>query len=53
MLTTNLPVGFDGSIFLRVDESRVDVIKALIIGPADTPYANGASLGCSIRFTLD
>lgn len=27
MLTTNLPVGFDGSIFLRVDESRVDVIK--------------------------
>ena len=44
VLTTNLPVGFDGSIFLRVDESRVDVIKALIIGPADTPYANGTSL---------
>ena len=25
------------SIFLRVDESRVDVIKALIIGPEGTP----------------
>ena len=29
------------SIFVRVDESRCDVLKALIIGPEDTPYANG------------
>lgn len=26
-LATNIPVAFDGSIFLRVDEERVDVIK--------------------------
>lgn len=37
VLTTNLPVAWDSSIFLRVDESRVDVIKALIIGPEGTP----------------
>ncbi|KAF4619548.1 hypothetical protein D9613_005238 [Agrocybe pediades] len=37
ILTTNLPVAWGSSIFLRVDESRVDVIKALIIGPEGTP----------------
>ena len=37
VLTTNLPVAWDSSIFLRVDESRVDVIKALITGPPGTP----------------
>lgn len=37
VLTTNLPVAWDSSIFLRVDESRVDIIKALIIGPEGTP----------------
>lgn len=44
VLTTNLPVAWDSSIFLRVDESRVDVIKALITGPAGTPYENGCYL---------
>ncbi|VDB85365.1 unnamed protein product [Peniophora sp. CBMAI 1063] len=44
VLTTNLPVAWDSSIFLRVDETRVDVIKALIIGPQDTPYQNGCYL---------
>jgi ubiquitin-protein ligase len=29
------------SIFVKCDEKRMDVIKALIIGPEDTPYANG------------
>lgn len=38
ILTTNLPVAWDSSIFLRVDEMRVDVIKALITGPEGTPY---------------
>jgi len=38
VLTTNLPVAWDSSIFLRVDEARVDVIKALITGPEGTPY---------------
>ncbi len=37
VLTTNLPVAWNSSIFLRVDETRVDVIKALITGPEGTP----------------
>ncbi|EJD53508.1 hypothetical protein AURDEDRAFT_110344 [Auricularia subglabra TFB-10046 SS5] len=41
VLTTNLPVAWDSSVFLRVDETRVDVIKALITGPEGTPYYNG------------
>lgn len=41
VLTTNLPVSWDSSIFLRVDETRVDIIKALIVGPPGTPYQNG------------
>ncbi|KAG8774535.1 hypothetical protein FRC16_005064 [Serendipita sp. 398] len=41
VLTTNLPVAWDSSVFLRVDESRVDIIKALITGPEGTPYENG------------
>lgn len=36
-LTTSLPPG----IFVRVDTERVDVMKALIIGPKGTPYAEG------------
>ncbi|EKM59917.1 uncharacterized protein PHACADRAFT_250718 [Phanerochaete carnosa HHB-10118-sp] len=41
VLTTNLPVAWNSSIFLRVDETRVDVIKAVITGPEGTPYYNG------------
>ncbi|PPQ84259.1 hypothetical protein CVT25_011906 [Psilocybe cyanescens] len=44
ILTTNLPVTWGSSIFLRVDETRVDVIKALITGPEGTPYHNGCFL---------
>lgn len=40
-LSSSLPLEFGSSIFVRVDESRCDVLKALIIGPEDTPYANG------------
>lgn len=36
-LSTSLPQG----IFVRIDETRLDVAKALIIGPEDTPYAHG------------
>jgi hypothetical protein len=36
-LTTSLPPG----IFLKIGESRQDVMKALIIGVEDTPYAGG------------
>jgi len=44
VLTTNLPIAWGSSIFLRVDETRVDVIKALITGPEGTPYHNGCYL---------
>ncbi|KAF5393669.1 hypothetical protein D9757_000044 [Collybiopsis confluens] len=44
ILTTNLPVAWDSSIFLRVDDTRVDVIKCLITGPEGTPYHNGCFL---------
>lgn len=36
-----LPIDFDASIFLRVDENNPMIIKALITGPNDTPYENG------------
>lgn len=38
MLTTNLPIAWGSSVFLRVDETRVDIIKCLITGPEGTPY---------------
>lgn len=41
-LTSNLPLHPSSSIFLRQDEDRLDVIRAVITGPVDTPY----SLGC-------
>ncbi len=45
VLTTNLPVAWDSSIFLRVDETRVDIIKALIIGPEGTPLVLEICIG--------
>lgn len=44
MLSTNIPTAWDSSIFLRVDDDRVDCIKAMITGPKDTPYENGCYL---------
>ncbi|OXC68093.1 hypothetical protein AYX13_03304 [Cryptococcus neoformans] len=44
ILTTSLPVAWHSSVFLRVDEARVDVLKAMIIGPEGTPYENGCLL---------
>lgn len=38
----NLPIAKNSSIFIRVDESRLDLLRCLITGPVDTPY----SLGC-------
>ena len=37
-LATSLPVQPDSSIFLRVDEDRFDVMRAMITGPKGTPY---------------
>lgn len=45
-LATSLPISPSSSIFVRADEERLDVMKAIITGPAGTPY----SLGC---FTFD
>jgi hypothetical protein len=36
-LSTDLPEG----IFVRHGESRIDVLKVMIIGPSDTPYEHG------------
>lgn len=44
MLSTNMPTSWGSSIFLRIDDDRMDCIKAMIIGPKDTPYENGCFL---------
>ena len=41
MLYDSLPISVGSSIFVRIDEDRADVMKALITGPADTPYSGG------------
>lgn len=39
-LARNLPVHFDSSIFVRIDE-QINYIRALITGPDQTPYDSG------------
>jgi hypothetical protein len=36
-LASSLPLDFNSGIFVRVDENRPDVLKAMIVGPKDTP----------------
>jgi len=40
-LKRSLPLTPESSIFLCVDSNRMDVMKALIVGPAGTPYSAG------------
>lgn len=40
-LSNSLPNDHTNAIFVRVDETRVDVMKAIICGAASTPYAHG------------
>ncbi|XP_074501768.1 dual E2 ubiquitin-conjugating enzyme/E3 ubiquitin-protein ligase BIRC6 isoform X2 [Sebastes fasciatus] len=40
-LSTSLPLSSSSSVIVRCDEERLDIMKVLITGPADTPYANG------------
>ncbi|KAL7032116.1 hypothetical protein ACKWTF_007225 [Chironomus riparius] len=40
-LSKCLPLSFNSSIFIRQDSDRMDVMKCLITGPSNTPYANG------------
>ena len=42
ILSKSLPCNESSSIFLRVDDTRLDVMKVLITGPTDTPYSMGA-----------
>jgi baculoviral IAP repeat-containing protein 6 len=41
ILSRSLPMDYDSSIYVRVDESNMQNIKALIIPASDTPYADG------------
>uniref|UniRef100_A0A1I8IEM6 UBIQUITIN_CONJUGAT_2 domain-containing protein n=1 Tax=Macrostomum lignano TaxID=282301 RepID=A0A1I8IEM6_9PLAT len=40
-LSTSLPLSDSSTVFVRCDEDRLDLMKVLITGPKDTPYANG------------
>ncbi|KAH7298672.1 hypothetical protein KP509_25G053400 [Ceratopteris richardii] len=44
VLNTSLPLDWESSIFLRIDITRADAIRALIVGPENTPYENGIFL---------
>lgn len=41
MLAESLPCSRASSVFVRTDEERLDVMKALIVGPRGTPYGGG------------
>ncbi|XP_019628918.1 PREDICTED: uncharacterized protein LOC109473492 [Branchiostoma belcheri] len=43
-LQSNLPVHPGAAVFVRQDEDRMDMVRALVTGPVDTPY----SLGCFV-----
>lgn len=40
-LSSSLPIDSYNAIFVRSDEERLDVMKAMIAGAEGTPYANG------------
>lgn len=40
-LSNDLPINKTSSIFVKVDPTNMSVIRAMIIGPKDTPYENG------------
>lgn len=40
-ISNSLPISDSSSIFVRCDQERLDVMKVMITGPQDTPYANG------------
>jgi ubiquitin-protein ligase len=40
-LADNLPIYYDASIYLRIDENNPRSMRALITGPPDTPYDSG------------
>lgn len=44
LMQNYLPVEFSNAIFLKYDEQRMDVMKTILTGVDDTPYANGVFL---------
>lgn len=40
-LSSSLPLSYSSTVFVRSDTDRLDIMKVLITGPADTPYSNG------------
>ncbi len=40
-LESLLPLSETSSVFVRVDETAVQLWKAIIVGPEDTPYSGG------------
>ncbi|XP_063242749.1 baculoviral IAP repeat-containing protein 6-like [Bacillus rossius redtenbacheri] len=40
-LSTSLPLDVESSIFVRTDDSKCTLLRALIIGPEGTPYSGG------------
>ena len=41
-LSHSLPISHTNSIFVRVDTERADLLKAIVMGASETPYAHGA-----------
>lgn len=55
-LANALPCEHTNSIFVRVDKERVDMMKALIVGSAGTPYAHGCfefDLFCDNKYPME
>ena len=42
--SSSLPIFFQSSIFVRVDETNIRCMRVLITGPEDTPYDSGVFL---------
>jgi len=40
-LSKSLPLSRSSSVFVRAHADRMDVLRALIVGPEDTPYSGG------------
>ena len=43
-MSNYLPIYYSNAIFVRYDESKMDVMKAMIMGAEETPYSHGAFL---------
>lgn len=41
-LTNSVPMEASNAIFIRYDKGRMDMMKAMIFGSSETPYAHGA-----------